>query len=185
MSPLPIKYGVEQNIVSINKSEQKGIKEEIKLTPKKAISNNEMSISSSGNKMDIDNSNNLGLKKTLKMSEPRSDSKRNSENIEKLEISMPTPKSEEKLRKVSHRSPKTAKQSKMPKRSPLIPNQKLETGLFSPDSNIYDGKLIRDSDNQNESSPISPKQFSARKVLDFADKSQEFKGRNLFDDHYQ
>ena len=94
----------------------------------------------------------------------------------------PKHRSAEKMVRAGIRTPKTAKQMKPSKRSPLIPNKKLETGLFSPDSNMYDSKLIKDSENNDGSSPVSPKHYSPRKALDFADKSQEYKGRNLFDD---
>ena len=119
------------------------------------------------------------------LSEPKSDTKRNNNTTVNLIKFKPKPRSAEKPSRMNVMSPKTIKQPVESKRSPLIPNKKLETGLFSPDSNIYEDKLIRDPDHRIESSLASMKQYSARKALNFADKPQNYKGRNLFDDNYQ
>ena len=117
--------------------------------------------------------------------EPKSDTKRNTDNTMNFVKIKPKPRSAEKPSRVNVKSPKTIKQPFENKRSPLIPNKKLEIGLFSPDSNIYEDKLIKDPDHRMESSLTSLKQYFARKALDFGDKSQNYKGRNLFDDNYQ
>ena len=119
------------------------------------------------------------------LSEPKSDSKRNNDNTVNFVKLKSKTRSAEKPSRVNVKSPKTTKQPVENKRSPLIPKIKNETGLFSPDSNIYEDKLIRDSDNRMEYSQTSSKQYSPRKALDFAGKSQNYKGRNLFDNNYQ
>lgn len=55
--------------------------------------------------------------------------------------------------------------------------------MLSPDSNAFDNKLVREPDLVDRSSPMSQNEFSGRQELDFADKSQGFKGRNLFEDY--
>ena len=77
------------------------------------------------------------------------------------------------------------KKEKKYDRSPLIPNNKVEGGLLSENSSDLDKNILPDSDPINRSSNQSNRTFSPKKALDFADKSAEYKGRNLFEDNYQ
>ena len=72
----------------------------------------------------------------------------------------------------------------MHERSPLIPNNNIEGDMLSAESSDLDHNIIPDSDPINRSSR-SNRTFSPRKVLDFADKNADYKGRNLFEDNYQ
>lgn len=72
----------------------------------------------------------------------------------------------------------------MLERSPLIPNNKIDGDILSAESSELDHNIIPDFDLANRSL-ISNRTFSPRKVLDFADKDADYKGRNLFDDNYQ
>ena len=75
--------------------------------------------------------------------------------------------------------------AKVDNRSPLIPDKKIECGLSSPDSSHYESKIIRETVHHNRPASFNKGTFSPKKVLDFDDKSQRFKGRNLFDESYE
>lgn len=76
-------------------------------------------------------------------------------------------------------------EKKAVERSPLIQQKKVEEALLTPESSHYERDLIREHDHLQRSSRMSNRAFSPRKALDFADKSQQYKGRNLFEDNYQ
>ena len=84
-----------------------------------------------------------------------------------------------KIKKVEQRKAKKLD------RSPLIPNHKVEGGLLSENSSELGNNILPDSDPVHRSSNNSHRTFSPKKALDFADKSAEYKGRNLFEDNYQ
>lgn len=69
-------------------------------------------------------------------------------------------------------------------RSPLFPHKKSDVGLSSPESNDYD-RVHQVSADIQRSSSFNNRRFSPRRTLDFADKSQEYKGRDLFNENYR
>jgi hypothetical protein len=73
---------------------------------------------------------------------------------------------------------------KMPQISPLLP-KKTEFGVLSPESSHYGRELISERPQVEESARLSNRTISPRKALDFANKTQQYKGRNLFDEDYQ
>lgn len=179
MSPIPNKYKIEF-AEEREKTQVKKIKEELKFTPLK----------------DITNSSRLNLnsadKAASKLRQVDDNVERISQNKDKMgpkqeidyilgKMSQSAGKPKKSVSKVE----KYINKEKEIKRSPLIPDRKLETSLLSPESSRYDPHQIHDSGAMPRSSRLSNRAFSPRKALDFADKSQFYKGRNLFEDNYQ
>lgn len=179
MSPIPSKYSILPNGVC-DKIFLKKVKRELKFTPLKELLDLSKTVINSAdkakyfsersNKKPADSSQNNNIVER----KPQIDY-----NIGKIS------RSDEKLSKFAPKTNTEEKKTKIPERSPLIPRNKVEGSLLSPDSSHYQPDLIQDSDHIKESSRDSNRIFSPRKALDFADKSQDYKGRNLFDDNYQ
>ena len=179
MSPLPSKYSITQS-GACDKILVKKIKRELKFTPlKDMVENSKLlvnsadkakSISERLHKKPADNSQNnntLGLKPQI--------------DYNLIKVS----RSDEKLHKFVPKTNTEEKKVKAVERSPLIPKNKIDGSLLSPDSSRYQPDLIQDSENIKGSSGDSNRRFSPRKVLDFADKHEDYQGRNLFEDNYQ
>jgi len=85
---------------------------------------------------------------------------------------------------VSKTKQQEPEEKKMQEVSPLFP-KKTEFGVLSPESSHYGRELVPESHQIDESARLSNRTFSPRKALDFANKTQQYKGRNLFDEDYQ
>lgn len=179
MSPLPSKYSITQSGVC-EKILVKKIKRELKFTPLKDLVDQAKMIINSADKA-------KGISERLHK-KPADNSQNNNTGDLKPQIDYNLAKmsrSDEKLRKFVPKTNTEEKKVKAPERSPLIPNKNIDGGLLSPDSSRYQPDLIQDSEHIKGSSGESNRTFSPRKALDFADKPQDYQGRNLFDDNYQ
>lgn len=70
------------------------------------------------------------------------------------------------------------------KKSLFRENQNLNNVAMSSESSQFLHKPINEIAESNKASPLIKGTFSPRKALDFTNKSQGFKGRNLFEDTY-
>lgn len=180
MSPLPSKYSMGNN-GTFERTTIKKMKEKIKLTPHKS-------------QTEISKPNNNSADKAKKCmsilrKEPLASPSQNKGRDDKLNtIDLTAQKkhfSAEKAKKLVSKIIKDDKDNKVPKRSPLIPDKKFDSSIFSPVSSNYEDKIINGSGLPGKSSFFNNRAFSPRKTLDFADKSNEFKGRTLFDETYE
>lgn len=179
MSPLPSKYSITQSGVC-DKILVKKIKRELKFTPLKDIVEKSKLLVNSADKA-------RGISERLHK-KPADNSQNNNTVALKPQIDYNLAKvsrSDEKLRKFEPKTATEEKKVKVVERSPLIPNKNIDGSLLSPDSSRYQPDLIQDSEHLKGSSGESNRRFSPRKALDFADKHDDYQGRNLFDDNYQ
>lgn len=176
MSPIPLKFSLE-NLGIRTKSSIKKDKFEAKLLLLKELD------------LAMKNRINSADKAKPTVSKINKDELNKIVTDSKNQIDFSIPKvsfSAEKNKKVLRQSAlKMNPPTKADNRSPLIPDNKIESGLSSPDSSQYESKIIRDTTHHNRPVSFSKSTFSPKKVLDFEDKSQGFKGRNLFDESYE
>lgn len=178
MSPIDVKYA-NSKITKQENTEIKKAKHGIKFTPLKDIMAN---IKQNHNSADKANKRSINIVKQqieegIKIKDP------NKENIDYKLIKVS--QSAEKRRKfVSKIKPDNRAKEVVPERSPLIPNNKIDGDMLSPESSELEHNIIPDFDLANRSLR-SNRTFSPRKALDFADKDADYKGRNLFEDNYQ